>query len=251
MVYAFLACFAFGFFYSVLSFIIGGLSGGGGSADVGGLDAGDLAGGEGVGAGLDAGIDAGLDAGIDAGLDAGLDAGADATLAGADAGPAQQAHAGGSEGAGPSPFNSLVISSFITVFGAVGLICDGGLSMGWFLSTAIALVTAAAVGAIVFFLVVRVLHGSQSDSSYSLGQIAGVRGKVITAVPAGGLGEVACVVNGTRCSYPASSAEGLPIRQGREVLVVKMERNVAIVSPLMEVDPAPEDGGGDGGEGPR
>lgn len=150
-------------------------------------------------------------------------------------------HGGGADGAhhasdGPSPFNPLVIASAITAFGAVGLIANKGFGMSNIWSTIVALGFAGAIGAGIFFGIVKFMYNSQSNSLFSLEDLADTEAEVLTPIPEDGLGEIAYVINGTRYTLSARALEGGRIKRGAEVIIREVAGNVAVVQQKLTID---------------
>lgn len=253
LLYVFIGCFAFGVFYAALSFILGGHGDAGTDgidighdADIGGIDAGDFDAGAidaadaDIGSGTDIDIDLDADGpgiGTGAGVETDAGPGADITQ-GAGAGHAAAARQpGASDTAGsPSPFSPVVMASAITTFGAVGLISMKGFGLGGLASTFVALGFAGAIGAAIFFGIVKFMYYSQSNSIFSLNDLVGTEAEVITTVPAKGLGEIAYSVKGTRYTLAAKSMEECEIRRGAPVIIREIAGSTAVVQQKLTID---------------
>jgi membrane protein implicated in regulation of membrane protease activity len=135
------------------------------------------------------------------------------------------------EGAGPhiAPLSPVTIATFITAFGAFGLIALGifqttqAWSLAWAAGGAI---VAAAVAhfALSYFLLAR-----QGSSEVQTQDIVGAQAEVSTPIPAESVGAVTFVAQGGRLSYPARSADGTPIARGTRVVIEQMSGGVLIV----------------------
>jgi len=136
----------------------------------------------------------------------------------------------------PSPFNPLVIAGAISTFGAVGIISMEGFGLSGLMSTIISLGFAGAIGAALFYGIVKFMYGSQSNSIYSLDELAGTEAEVITPVPEKGLGEIAYVANGIRYTQSARSMEGSAIKRGATVVIREIAGNVAVVQQKLTLD---------------
>lgn len=136
----------------------------------------------------------------------------------------------------PSPLSPLVIAGAIITFGAAGLIGKVGFGLSDIVSTAISVGFAGAIGTAIFFGIVRLLHNSQSNSAFSKNDLVGMEADVITPVPESGLGEIACVINGTRYTFSARSAYAEPIPKGERVKIKAIDENTAWVTRRMTVD---------------
>lgn len=214
-------------FYAVISFILGGLSDQGGDS-----------------IGIDHDIDIGVSVDADGiEVDGDFDIGADAPpdmdiAAGAEADPAadvQLSDAPDTAGS-PSPFSPLVLASAITTFGAVGLISMKGFGLSGLASTFVALGFAGAMGAAIFYGIVKFMYGSQSNSVFSLEDLVGYEAEVITSVPTKGLGEIAYTVKGVRGTLSARSLEGTEIRRGAVVIIREIAGNAAVVQQKLTID---------------
>lgn len=205
MLYLYIGCLTFGIVYSAVSALLGSFGHDAGGADGGSFD----------GADVDIGTGADMMAGVD------IDAGADAVPDG---------HGEADSAGAPSPFSPLVLASGITTFGAVGIISKAGFGMGDLASVFVSLGFAGIIGAAIFFGIVKFLHGSQSNSTYSQSDLLGVEAEVITPVPANGMGEIACSVGGVRCNFPAKSAHNTDIERGAVVKIKDMNGSVAVVA---------------------
>lgn len=147
---------------------------------------------------------------------------------------------GGHEGADgsdiPSPFNPLVLASAITTFGAVGTISKMGFGMDDLLSAVFALAFALGIGALIFFFVVKLIYGSQSDSTFSLQELVGNEAVVITPIPAQGMGEIAVTIRGVRYNFTAKSIGGKPLERGETARIKAFDSSIAIVSRIVTLD---------------
>lgn len=214
-------------FYSLGSILLGGHGDNDGGVD-GGVD-------HGADIGHDISIDHGVDIGHDIDVGHGIDAGHDA--AGIDAGHDGVQHAShGDDTVSPSPFNPMVIASAITAFGAVGLISMTGFGLDSLMSTIIALAFSGAIGAALFFGVVKFMYGSQSNSVFSLEDLVSFEAEVITPLPEKGLGEIAYKAKGIRSTISARSMDGTEIKRGAQVIIREIAGNVAVVQQKLTID---------------
>jgi membrane protein implicated in regulation of membrane protease activity len=123
----------------------------------------------------------------------------------------------------------VTIASFVTAFGAFGLIALGLLetSPAWSLAWAIggALVVAVVAHFAFGYLLIR----PQGSSEVRQADIIGAVGEVTTPIPADSVGEVAFVAQGGRVVYPARSAAGTPIARGTTVVIEQTVGGVLLV----------------------
>jgi membrane-bound ClpP family serine protease len=111
-----------------------------------------------------------------------------------------------------------------------------GFGISGLMSTIISLGFAGAIGAALFFGIVKFMYGSQSNSIYSLDELVGTEAEVITPVPEKGLGEIAYVANGIRYTQSARSMEGCSIKRGAAVVIREIAGNVAVVQQKLTLD---------------
>lgn len=136
----------------------------------------------------------------------------------------------------PSPLNPLVIASAITAFGAAGLIAKLSFKLSDMVSSLLALGFAGLIGAVIFFGVVKLMYGSQSNSTFSMEDLIGIEAEVITPLPSNGLGEIAYIMNGVRYNMTAKSAYQKEIPRGEKVIVKEIAGNVAVVTQIVTID---------------
>jgi membrane protein implicated in regulation of membrane protease activity len=143
-------------------------------------------------------------------------------------------HEGAGDGAGGSelhfsPMSPIVIATFVTAFGAMGLIALFALKIGALLSAGFALAVALAIAAAVFAAFTKIFAVTQSSSEAHQSELVGIQGEVITPISKDGLGEVAYVQRGSRYSAPARSMDGRPVARGTLVRIVRLVGNTLVV----------------------
>lgn len=129
----------------------------------------------------------------------------------------------------------VTIASFITSFGAFGLISTGLFGVSSQASLLWAAGGAVIVAAIAHFAFGYFLIAPQSSSEVTARHVVGTTGEIITPIrEGGGLGEVAFVARGSRVTTSARAAGGQSVPRGTVVTVERMVGNVAIVKPMEE-----------------
>jgi hypothetical protein len=123
----------------------------------------------------------------------------------------------------------VTIASFVTAFGAFGLI-----ALGLFNTTAQWSLAWAGGGGLIVAILAHFAFGfflisPQGSSEVKLKDIVGVVAEVTTPIPADSVGEVAFVAQGGRMTYTAKSASGAPIARGTTVVIEKVVGGVAVV----------------------
>jgi membrane protein implicated in regulation of membrane protease activity len=149
-------------------------------------------------------------------------------------------HAGG-EAHGPnlseqieglSPLNLPTILSFLTWFGGAGYIFQSTMHLGPIVSTILALISGAAGGALVFFVLSYILwRGQTTPMRRADFHLPGTRARVVSGIAAEGTGEIVFSKGGSRRVEGARSATGQPLPKGTEVVISRYERGLAYVQP--------------------
>jgi membrane protein implicated in regulation of membrane protease activity len=124
---------------------------------------------------------------------------------------------------GISFFSPTVLASFVTAFGAFGLIFTRipATNSVW-ASAPLSAIGAGIVAWMVFVLFNLMFKRTQSSSESHIASVVGQTASVITPIPAGGVGEIAYVQGGTRYTAPAREEDGKPVGNGRTVRVCRI-----------------------------
>jgi membrane protein implicated in regulation of membrane protease activity len=133
---------------------------------------------------------------------------------------------------GISFFSPTVLASFVTAFGAFGLIFSqiGATASVW-VNAPIAFVSGLVVAIFVLWLFNAVFRKTQGSSE---GRVAGLIGQtavIATPVPENGVGEISYVQTGTRYTAPARSEKGGVIAAGKTVKITRIVGTQFFVEP--------------------
>jgi hypothetical protein len=128
--------------------------------------------------------------------------------------------------------NPISIASFVTAFGAFGVISGQLFAVSAPFSLLWATGAGVVVAAIAHFAFGYFLIGPQGSSQIRDTDIVGAEAEVIIPIPADSVGEIALNAVGTRLTYPAHSATGMAIARGTPVVVVRLLSNAAWVRPV-------------------
>jgi hypothetical protein len=132
---------------------------------------------------------------------------------------------------GVSIFSPVVISSFITAFGGFGMVFHQIQSTrSVWISAPLAAVCGLAIAAGAFFMFNAIFEKAQASSEVRIGSLVGKTATVITAIPANGVGEIAYVTGGSRCTAPAREQDGKPVGNGQTVKITRVSESQFIVS---------------------
>jgi membrane-bound ClpP family serine protease len=124
---------------------------------------------------------------------------------------------------GVSFFSPTVIASFVTAFGALGMIFTKvpATNSVW-ISGPLSALGGLAMAGIVFWVFNAMFEKTQSSSEARVATLVGQIASIITPIPENGVGEIAYVRAGTRYTAPARSEQGEPIRAGQAVRVTRV-----------------------------
>ena|SRR5919109_977343 len=144
------------------------------------------------------------------------------------------AHTGGhahgaSHGEGVSPFNLFTIAAFLAWFGGTGYLLTRFSSI-WFFMGLVWSVIAGFIGAgLVFLFMSKVLISKEENMDPADYDMVGVLGRISSPIREGGTGEIIYSQAGTRRTCGARSEEGSAIAKGDEVVVTRYEKGIAYV----------------------
>jgi membrane protein implicated in regulation of membrane protease activity len=134
-----------------------------------------------------------------------------------------EAGADSSDMPGISIFSPTIIASFITAFGAFGLIfTEFEPTKKVVISAPLSLISAMAVAGVLFVFLRSVFGHTQSSSESHIARLAGTAASVVVPIPENGVGEIAYVVSDTRYTAPARAANGAAIPNGRLVKITRV-----------------------------
>lgn len=122
------------------------------------------------------------------------------------------------------------IASFVTAFGAFGLISTQMFGASRGISLLYAIGGGLVVGVIAQLLFIFVFS-PQTSSLRTKQDVVGVIAEVITPIPEDGVGQIALVSRGSRVTYSARARSGLTYKQGDLVRVVELVGSSAFVEP--------------------
>ncbi len=192
----YLICFAIGFLFSLLSFILGGVDFHGAWPHMHGLHFGN--GGHALG------------------------------------GNGGNGHAHGTAHS-VSPFNFFTIAIFLAWFGGTGYILTRYstvvLALGLLISTLVGLIGAA----IVFLFLTRVLMTPEEEMNPADYEMVGVVGRISSPIRESGTGEIIYTQADRRRACPARSEANVAIERDAEVVVTRYEKGIAYVKRWEEV----------------
>lgn len=128
-----------------------------------------------------------------------------------------------------SPVNGFTIVAFLCWFGGTGYLLHHGNVLSNALVLLFSVLSGLAGASLIFWFLSRVLMANERTLEPEDTEITGVVGRLIGAIPAGGMGEILYSQNGARRAAPVRSDDGTAIERGAEVIVMRHARGVAYV----------------------
>lgn len=127
-----------------------------------------------------------------------------------------------------SAFSPTIVSSFMAGFGVIGLVLQRGYQ--WNQGSLLPAAGGGLVLAYVLMAVFNKLAAAASGSSHAtVRELIGAQAEVTTPIGADSPGEIAYVLQGSRFSRSARSADGQPIGRGQKVTIEAIEGNKTYV----------------------
>jgi membrane protein implicated in regulation of membrane protease activity len=153
---------------------------------------------------------------------------------GADVGTGGHAEAGFENSGVPgiSMFSPTVLCSFITAFGAFGLLfSEIEATRNPWMSAPLSAVGGVGVAGIVFWIFNTLFKKVQSSSESRVASLIGKTASIITPIPENGMGEIAYVQGGSRYTAPARSEKGAAISASQPVKITRIVGSQFYVEP--------------------
>lgn len=129
-------------------------------------------------------------------------------------------------------FNLSSILAFVTWFGGVGYLARNGFGWPWPFALMLAAVGGLFAAWLAFQFVRRILKSPDQYLNPHDYERVGVLARVTSSIRPGGVGEIVWEQGGSRRVTSARAHDGEAIARGTEVLVLRVERGMAIVEPF-------------------
>jgi hypothetical protein len=134
---------------------------------------------------------------------------------------------------GPGIFSMKVMSVLVTAFGgvsALGVAKDFSVPV----SVLFGLTGGIALASVVYYFG-RLLHSQQSTSLISSAELVGLKAEVTVSIPAGGSGQVRCLVGESMVEKIAHARDGSAIPQHAMVLIEEVIAESVVVRPWSSI----------------
>lgn len=132
-------------------------------------------------------------------------------------------------------FNLSAILAFITWFGGIGYVARNSLGLWSWLAILLGVGGGVIGAAIITLFIMRVLRSDNDEMDPADWEIVGVIGRISSSIRSQGYGEIVYEQNGVRMTSPVRTTGELPIPRDTEVVVLRVERGVAIVEPFEDL----------------
>lgn len=130
-----------------------------------------------------------------------------------------------------SPFKPIIIVSFVTVLGGIGILCmTGGLSP--VISIIISVISATVVSVLIYKFIVLPLYKAQNTSAISQKELIGHNALVKLGIKDKSFGSITYIACGNSYTSPAKSVDGKEISRGEEVIIIDIKNNVFYVDTI-------------------
>jgi len=124
---------------------------------------------------------------------------------------------------GISFFSPTVLASFVTAFGACGLILKSfEATSPIYISAPVSALAGGVIALFVLWLFNTMFKKTQSSSESRVATLIGQTASVLTPIPEGGMGEIAYVQGGTRYTAPARAADGRAVNASQGVRITRI-----------------------------
>jgi membrane protein implicated in regulation of membrane protease activity len=130
-------------------------------------------------------------------------------------------------------FSPTVLASFVTAFGAFGLVFTRiPATHSVWLSAPLAVSCGAGIALVTFWFFNMVFEKTQSSSESRQSTVVGMIASVNTPIPENGVGEIAYVQSSTRYTAPARAEGNMAIAAGQPVKITRIVGTQFYVEPV-------------------
>jgi membrane protein implicated in regulation of membrane protease activity len=122
-----------------------------------------------------------------------------------------------------SPWNPMLLASFLTAFGGLGMLFNEvEATKNPLISAPLAGIGALAVATLIFWLFCMIFRRTQASSESQVNQLTGQTAILNTPLPEHGMGEIAYIHGGVRYTAPARAEDGRALAQGATVRITRI-----------------------------
>jgi hypothetical protein len=128
-----------------------------------------------------------------------------------------------------SPLNPMTLAAFLTWFGGTGYLLTRYSTVWFVIGIGIAILSGVIGAAIIYFFLARVLISKDENLDSATYEMTGVLGRTSVPIREGGTGEIIYSQAGTRRTCGARTEDGSAIPKGSDVVVIRYEKGIAYV----------------------
>jgi membrane protein implicated in regulation of membrane protease activity len=136
---------------------------------------------------------------------------------------------GAQHGGEVSPLNPATLAAFLAWFGGTGYLLERFSTLTFVLGLSLAMIAGLVGAAIIFLFLTKVLVSKDEELDPADFDMVGVLGRISSPIRTGGTGELTYSQAGTRRSCGARSEDGSAIGLGEETVVTRYEKGIAYV----------------------
>ena len=129
-------------------------------------------------------------------------------------------------------FQPMTLGGAVTVFGGAGYLLERYTLLSSFVIIVLSLLIAIVIALALLLLYVRPMKNSENSTSFSIKELSGKMGEVLTAIPAIGCGEVLIRMGAGYTNHTAESYGGVTISSGAQIVVVEVKEDVLLVAEI-------------------
>jgi len=168
-------------------------------------------------------------------------------------------HGSHARNTGISPFNPMTLAAFLAWFGGTGYLLTRFWTVWFVVGFSVAIFSGLVGSSIIYWFLTRILMSTEENMDPADYEMIGVLGRVSSSIRTGGTGEIIYSQAGTRRTCGARADDGSAIAKGMEIVVTGYEKGIAYVrlwtemageDPAMSIGTGESDRSGPGEEEP-
>lgn len=120
-------------------------------------------------------------------------------------------------------FSPMILATFLTAFGGLGLIFSeiAATQSPWF-SAPLSAAGAFFLALLVLWMMNTIFRRTQSSSEAKVATLVGLNAAIVTPIPANGVGEISYIQAGSRYTAPAREESGQAVAGGKTVRITRI-----------------------------
>jgi membrane protein implicated in regulation of membrane protease activity len=120
-------------------------------------------------------------------------------------------------------FSPTILASFLTAFGAFGLVfSEIGATKSVWLHAPLSFIGALSISLVILWLMNKIFRVTESSSEGRVAKLVGQMAAIVSPIPENGVGEISYEQYGSRYTAPARAEKGGAIGNGRTVKITRI-----------------------------